>query len=350
MKNLSGIQSHISNTIISIELAKAGVDAFAGELVQPGEVPASVVGIMAFADGTEVLFTRENLHWTIRYSQELPDQEVKELWSKGVRVYDNSEPSRCCHVDTQERLVLVVESVTRAFDVRCPVNPRKLVHLIKTMVAGTLKLTLAPSGVELDRCLIAALHSLGSAYNSYDRMEACYVEAADVATRAFGPKSREAYTTRVVLSNLYREEARRLKRLLDSQFLSTTDRCCATADLSRVLSKRIPILHEIKRHKEARSVKTESGEIRAITLRIRRATFPTCQVLRTAKYGDNFLLMLYIRSNGAPGPFWWELFNQEMYGGRPGRRCMLDNGKEGMNIDEVVKQGLERVRGLVAEG
>lgn len=350
MKNLSGIQSHISNTIISIELAKAGIDAFAGELVQPREVPASVVGIIACSDGTEVLFVRESVYWTVQYSRELPAQEVKELWSNGVRVYDNCQPRRRCIVDTHEGLVLVVETVTKAFGEKSSVNPRKLLHSIESMVPASLKLVPAASGVELDRSLIAALHALGSAYNCYDRMESCYVEAADVATRAFGPNSREAYTTRVVLSNLYREEARRLRRLLDSQFLSTTDRCCATADLSRVLSKRIPVLHEIKRHKEARSVKTESGEIRAITLRIRRATFATCQMLRTAKYGENFLLMLYVRSNGAPGPFWWELFNQEMYGGRPGRRCMLDEGKEEMNLDEVVKQGLERMRKLVGEG
>ena len=53
---LIGIPTHIANMIASIELWKAGIGAFWGELREPRrprEVLASVVGILAFSRGAQ---------------------------------------------------------------------------------------------------------------------------------------------------------------------------------------------------------------------------------------------------------------------------------------------------------
>jgi hypothetical protein len=349
MKNLIGISSHVANTVIGVELGKAGVHAFVGELLQPREVLASAIGIMVFAGGAEVLFVRESKYWSVFCNQPVRE-EIREPSGicSGFKEWETGQ--RGCRVETQEELGVIVRTFINEFGDPRSVNPRKLVHDI-SWVQSLKPAPALKSLLDLPRIEIAALHALGGEYKSYVQMESCYEEAVSVAIEAFHEDSPEAYTSQVVLSNLYREEARRLKKLLVSPYLAPSEECCITDDLKRVQSKRVLVLHKIRRRKEAQSVKKECDEIKSITLRIRRATYPTCQLLRTAQAKDG-LYVLYVRSYGEVGNFVyaWELFYQlASPDGQFGRRCCIDDGTPQKEIRDVVAQGLEAMRKTLIE-
>ncbi len=271
MKNLAGVETAIADAALRIELAKAGIPVYRGEVIRSQEVPATMIGVITYAAGVKATFSRGWYYWCVCISQPLPFQQAKQLndqWGSKVRVdgyAGGKEPSQhgvsSYNIDSQEGLNALVSTLNETFGMQIEANPEDI-KLPDWLRPYSLKKVDSPEdAAALVRAEIAALNALGGYYNRYEMRESAGEEALALAFSAFGGKDHDTYNMRVVVNNLYREQARRLKMLIET-ISDQTSIYCFTADLEGLLNKRVPLLHTMGRHKEARSVARESEEVR----------------------------------------------------------------------------------------
>lgn len=272
MHNLAGVAKPVSNAVVCVELAKAGVTSFQGTSVREREVGADVVGILTFQNGQEVLFVRGWYYWEVYFYEPMPYDAACELnthWGKQVRVDGGAggrELSALCkqlggvytyHVDTQEGLNALVQAIDAvcAFGARCPFAgdvPKRNDRLSDWLTTNKLKqLPLSQPGLPLVRSEIAALVGLAGVRGEFPHAEALFKLACKLAEeRAQASDHREV---RESLATRYREEARRLKGLIRT-ITSDRDRFYMMCDLDSVLRQRAALLDQLERGNEARAV------------------------------------------------------------------------------------------------
>ncbi|MBP9091055.1 hypothetical protein KBI23_08500 [bacterium] len=275
MQNLANVATEISNKLIRVELAKARIPAFEGAVIRPLEVPASVVGIIAFANGASALFVRAWYYWTVHLTQPLPLEPAQELngrLGEVVRVDGYSggrEPREAgvsnYHVDSQLGLEGLVAKLMESFGAEQAVDPMYVDHKsVSWMQSGSLKLLSAPaSNRECDEMELAGLVALGHACENLSVKIERFERVVDLAVRAFGTgRNGHALSARTALQRFYGLEAQRLKKLLVS-LTSATDIYCNMADLEGILVKQGAVLHELGRYGEARLVKADRDGVGA---------------------------------------------------------------------------------------
>lgn len=283
MQNLAHVATEICNKFIRVELAKARIPAFEGTVVRPLEVPASVVGIIAFANGASARFVRAWYYWTVHLTQPLPLEPAQELngrLGEVVRVdgYSGGREPReggvsNYHVDTQLGLEALMAKLLESFGVEQAVDPMQVDHkTMSWMQSGSLKLLPAPASsrecVELE---LAGLVALGHVCENLSVKIERFERVVDLAVRAFGTdRNGHATSARTALQRFYGLEAQRLKKLISS-LTSATDIYCNMADLEGILVKQSAVLHELGRHGEAALVQADRDVVGAQLVDIYRA-------------------------------------------------------------------------------
>lgn len=271
MRNLAGVDTPICDALLRVELTKAGVPAFTGEAIQRREVPATAIGAITYAGGVQATFYRCWYYWGVSLSKALPYEPAKQLndqWGSQVRIDGYSggkDPSPggvySYNVDTQEGLNALVAVLNTTFGMTFEVDPRDIKTPDWLRPMSLTKLPDFADKAAQARAEVAALNALGGYLNRYEYRESVCEEALAIATAEFGPKGHETHGMRVVVANLYRDQARRLKMLIPT-LSDDTSVFCYTADLEHILTKRVPLLFMMGRRKEARSVKRECEDVR----------------------------------------------------------------------------------------
>lgn len=110
MKNLAGIPAHISNPVVMDELRLAGVHVICITFTKERkpEVGSTLIGVLHFADGTLVVFSREWCYWVVRATRSLPRKQtaaLNTLMGDVVRAPEvGVHGCHSWHVDTQDGL------------------------------------------------------------------------------------------------------------------------------------------------------------------------------------------------------------------------------------------------------
>lgn len=283
MQNLAKVATAISNMFIRVELAKARIPAFRGTIVRPLEVPASVVGIIAFANGASALFVRAWYYWTVHLTQALPVVAARELNDRlgdVVRVdgYSGGREPRedgvsNYHVDSQLGLEALVAKLLETFGAERAVDPLYVDYkTISWMLAGSLKLLPAPANSrECDELEMDGLVALGHVWENVSVKIKRFERILELAQGVSGAVAEgHARSARNVLQSNYGMEAQRLRMLLASR-KSATDIYGAMADLESILVKQSAVLRGLGYHAEADLVQADRDDIGAQLVDIYRA-------------------------------------------------------------------------------
>ncbi len=136
MVKLKGVDTHICDPIIRIELAKAGITAFRGKVRRQCEVLATVIGIINYGGGVQVTFRRGWFHYGVELNSALPFEPAKQLndqWGSQVHIAQSSHSSESIshgvctyHVDTQDGLSALVAVLNATFGDPVEVNPQNI--------------------------------------------------------------------------------------------------------------------------------------------------------------------------------------------------------------------------------
>jgi hypothetical protein len=284
MHNLAGVPTHISNSQILVELAKAGVPAYNGEVARFGEVPTTIFGILQLYSGQTVVFTRSWYYWSVHLLMPIPYNEaclLHEKWAETIRVdgFSGSMPPDKkgvfkYDVDTQEGLDTLVELIRRLFGKGSNLPAKQAdfafitQHLAtgKNVIPDTLRLLSAfQNEAELHNGEVNALCMLAQYRQAPHERIAIYEQALALAKTYFGgERSDITRITAVSLVRVLQEAITRTKQLLDAGHLENN---VATFlhyvyELEEYLTKRIVLLQFLRRHKEARALRSDLDNTR----------------------------------------------------------------------------------------
>lgn len=127
MKNLAGVNPTISTPIVIGELVLAGAKVLTTEFRKSHtpEVKAPIVGVLTFADGTVVAFSRQWYYWSVSMTKMLPASvaaHFNDTWRREVRVDGyaggtsvSHDGCGSYHVDTQTGLNALVQLLKSNF-------------------------------------------------------------------------------------------------------------------------------------------------------------------------------------------------------------------------------------------
>jgi|GEM_PF-5457888 len=125
MLNLSDAQIEVSNAVCRVELAKAGIVAYAAKSLSRPEEPSRVVGVVYFASGQEATLNRSWGYWSVHLSEpfpQMPATELNEQWFNTVRVRGMSGGTDVpvggvwnYHVDNGDGLAALITALKQHF-------------------------------------------------------------------------------------------------------------------------------------------------------------------------------------------------------------------------------------------
>lgn len=247
MNDLKGIPTHVSNIMVRVELAKAGIPAFDGAVICGREtVLTTVVGVMAFAGGMQVLFTRSCCHWSVdvvRALDSVQPRTLNERWCGTVPIggtCGGADPTpkvvTSYHVDSQEALYGLVEVLREAFGDQCRFGmlDSRLVDMMPNKPEGLIQLSGLEDNGELARMHSAVLLAMGSLIGCFESAEHYLREAYRVAAGRIGFRSGEAVCVLAVLQRLYKTRIELLRERYLSWIAQNESVCEITYELTYV--------------------------------------------------------------------------------------------------------------------
>lgn len=288
MRNLAGVPTGITDSLIMVELAKARIPAWSVKKTSHGEVKSTIVGILQSHD-QDVVFDRLWYYWTVTLRRPLPvpmAQTLNDRCGSSVRLNGGAciegDVFRHCqqgaysyHVDSQEGLNALVVALRNQFDLSPSLtgdNDWINRQLDDRVHEGSLRclppFTESLDGIKLRE--IAGLLALAGVRRPDGRV-ACLQAALKIAQEKNDKVfRRQKYLIRGALANHYGDETRRNLELVGhSNSEDNNDYYASLAE--EALTKRVPLLRQLGRTKEVRAVIRDLLEIRPKLLQLLEA-------------------------------------------------------------------------------
>ncbi len=317
MHNLAGVPTPITDAMIRVELAKAGIPAVHVSKSTHGEVPCTVIGILRdLRSGQDIVFERLFCYWAVRLRIAVPLDQAKALndkWGKVVRI--NGGPGiegeiwQFCeegvyyyHVDTQEGLNALVGAIRGAFMLQAQAAVTEdnewIARNFDRVHLGSFSHLAAPrNSTDIMLLEIAALRKMASCQRADESQERCLRAALKMADASTEKRFRkEAKSIRVELCTFFRNTARSNRALIGFSNNRDNDDLYASR-LEEAQTKRLKLLNCLGRRKEARAVILDLVQIRPEILKLLEAMKEkTLADLKMAADNNNVCRLEWLRS------------------------------------------------------